>query len=227
METIEKQTEYFKNLILDREENARVIEKSSMEGVKGSVVEKYSDQAHFIYELLQNANDVQATKVEFRLTNDGLYFIHNGTVNFTVTNPANEREDKKNNNLGHINSITSIGQSNKTKSEIGKFGVGFKAVFQYTDTPHIYDTNFKFRIERFIVPQLLENDLNDRNNKTIFYFPFDKKEMPADKAFDDIMGKLKSLSYSLKPPLKWLYVSPYYSQIILVLVRDQSSNLAP
>jgi hypothetical protein len=72
MDTIEKQTEYFKNLIIDRQENARVIEKSSMEGVKGSVVEKYSDQAHFIYELLQNANDVKATKAEFKLTKDGL-----------------------------------------------------------------------------------------------------------------------------------------------------------
>lgn len=196
METIEKQKEYFKNLIIDRQENARVIEKSSMEGVKGSVVEKYSDQAHFIYELLQNANDVKATKAEFNLKQDGLYFSHNGTVNFTVTNPEKEREDKKTNILGHINSITSIGQSNKTtESTIGKFGVGFKAVFQYTDTPHIYDNNFQFRIERFIVPQLLENDLNERNNKTVFYFPFDKKEMPADKAFEDILGKLKSLSY--------------------------------
>lgn len=196
METIEKQIEYFKNLIKDREENARVIEKSSMEGVKGSVVEKYSDQAHFIYELLQNANDVKATKVQFQLTNGGLYFSHNGTVHFTVTNPEKEREDKQNNKLGHINSITSIGQSNKTtESTIGKFGVGFKAVFQYTDTPHIYDSNFKFKIERFIVPQLLENDLKERDNNTVFYFPFDKKEMPAEKAFDDIIGKLKSLSY--------------------------------
>ena len=75
METIEKQSEYFKNLIIDRQENARVIEKSSMEGVKGSVVEKYSDQAHFIYELLQNANDVKATKAEFRLEKDGLYLL--------------------------------------------------------------------------------------------------------------------------------------------------------
>ncbi|MFP5043060.1 DEAD/DEAH box helicase [Parasediminibacterium sp. JCM 36343] len=196
METIEKQTEYFKVLIIDRQENARVIEKSSMEGVKGSVVEKYSDQAHFIYELLQNANDVKATKAEFRLTNAGLYFSHNGTIHFTITNPENEREDKLDNRLGHINSITSIGQSNKTtESTIGKFGVGFKAVFQYTDTPHIYDTYFQFKIERFIVPQLLENDLEGRNNNTVFYFPFDKKEMPADKAFNDIIGKLKSLSY--------------------------------
>ncbi len=196
METIEKQSEYFKNLIIDRQENARVIEKSSMEGVKGSVVEKYSDQAHFIYELLQNANDVKATKAEFRLEKDGLYFSHNGTIHFTVTNPEKEREDKIDNRLGHINSITSIGQSNKkTESTIGKFGVGFKAVFQYTDTPHIYDKYFQFKIERFIVPRLLENDLGDRNDNTVFYFPFDKKEMPTDKAFDDIMGKLKSLSY--------------------------------
>lgn len=196
METIEKQTEYFKNLIIDRQENARVIEKSSMEGVKGSVVEKYSDQAHFIYELLQNANDVKATKAEFRLTKDGLYFSHNGIIHFTVTNPEKEREDKIDNKLGHINSITSIGQSNKTtESTIGKFGVGFKAVFQYTDTPHIYDKYFQFKIERFIVPKLLENDFDDRNNNTVFYFPFDKKDMPADKAFADIVGKLKSLSY--------------------------------
>lgn len=195
METIEKQTEYFKTLIIDRKANADVIEKPSMAGVKGSVVEKYSDQAHFIYELLQNANDVKATKAEFKLAKDGLYFSHNGTTHFTVTNPEKEGEDKIDNKLGHINSITSIGQSNKTtESTIGKFGVGFKAVFQYTDTPHIYDKYFQFKIERFIVPELLENDLEDRNN-TVFYFPFDKKEMPTDKAFDDIIGKLKSLSY--------------------------------
>lgn len=204
METIKKQTEYLNSLIKDREENARVIEKSSMEGVKGSVVEKYSDQAHFIYELLQNANDVKATKVHFKLGREGLYFSHNGTVRFTVTAPQNEREDKRNNKLGHINSITSIGQSNKTtESTIGKFGVGFKAVFQYTDTPHIYDSNFKFKIERFIVPQILDNDLAERKNNTIFYFPFDKKEMPPEKAFEDIIGKLKSLSY---PTLFLLYV---------------------
>lgn len=196
METIEKQTEYFQQLIIDRLENARVIEKSSMEGVKGSVVEKYSDQAHFIYELLQNANDVKATKAEFRLEKKGLYFSHNGSIHFTVTNPETERADKKDNRLGHINSITSIGQSNKTtESTIGKFGVGFKAVFQYTNTPHIYDEYFQFKIERFIVPQLIQNDLEDRNNNTVFYFPFDKKEMLPEKAFDDIIGKLKSLSY--------------------------------
>ena len=47
-----------------------------------SVVEKYSDQAHFIYELLQNANDAKATKSSFELSPNGLYFKHNGIKNF-------------------------------------------------------------------------------------------------------------------------------------------------
>ena len=34
-----------------------------MKGIKSSVIEKYSDQAHFIYELLQNADDAGATTV--------------------------------------------------------------------------------------------------------------------------------------------------------------------
>ena len=31
-----------------------------------------------------------------------------------------------------------------------KIGVGFKAVFQYTSTPHIYDPNFKFKIDHTV-----------------------------------------------------------------------------
>ena len=40
----------------------------------------------------------------------------------------------------------------KSHDTVGKFGVGFKAVFQYTETPHIYDPNFQFKISKFIVP---------------------------------------------------------------------------
>lgn len=191
-----QQKEWFDKLVEDREDSAKTLEKPSMRGVKNSVVEKYSDQAHFIYELLQNANDAKATKSAFQLTADGLYFKHNGKILFSVSNTETEDKDKENNTLGHINSITSIANSNKTESSIGKFGVGFKAVFQYSETPHIYDPNFQFKIERFIVPVKLEKDLNDRQkDETVFYFPFDKKEMSAEKAFLDILEKLKKLVF--------------------------------
>lgn len=185
---------WFDKLAKDREDSAKTLEKPSMRGIKNSVVEKYSDQAHFIYELLQNANDTKATKSSFQLTTDGLYFRHNGKILFSVSNPDTEDEDKENNTLGHINSITAIANSNKTESSIGKFGVGFKAVFQYTETPHIYDPNFQFKIDRFIIPVKLESDLSNRQkDETVFYFPFNKAEMSAGKAHLDILEKLKKL----------------------------------
>ncbi len=194
MESIETQNEFFKKLTADRAESAKTLEKPSLRGVKHSVVDKYSDQAHFIYELLQNADDAQATKSKFILTNDGLTFIHNGTIGFTVSNPETEDQDGEEKNLGHINAITSIGNTTKDKAKIGKFGVGFKAIFQYSNTPHIYDPNFKFKIERFIVPKQLDQDNNTRQaNETLFYFPFDLTSKSKEEAANDILQKLKSL----------------------------------
>lgn len=205
----EEYQNWFEKLAKDREESAIMLEKPSMRGIKNSVVEKYSDQAHFIYELLQNANDAKATTSTFALTDEGLYFKHNGTVHFSVSNPDTEDIDKENNTLGHINSITSIANSNKTESSIGKFGVGFKAVFQYTETPHIYDPTFQFKIDRFIIPVKLEKDLDDRQqNETVFYFPFNKTEMPVERAHSDILEKLKKLVFptlflSTLKEIKW------------------------
>ena len=167
-----------------------------MRGVQRSVVDKYSDQAHFIYELLQNADDVKATSAHFRLEESGLYFTHNGSVRFTVSNPQNEEADTNSGTLGHINAITSIANSNKTEASIGKFGVGFKAVFQYTQTPHIYDPNIRFKIERFIVPHMLDADLDWRkSSETVFFFPFDHKAKQPQESHDEILEKLKALEF--------------------------------
>lgn len=194
----EQEKQFFNALHKDRSDNADTLEKPSMRGIKNSVVEKYSDQAHFIYELLQNADDAFATSARFVLEKDRLIFAHNGSRHFSVTDPANEESDSENNTLGDINAITSIANSNKTEASIGKFGVGFKAVFQYTQTPHIYDPNFKFKIERFIVPTLLDEDFPMRRpDETLFVFPFDHQERDADEAYNDISDKLKNLSYPL------------------------------
>jgi hypothetical protein len=193
---IEQERQWFEALTKDRMESADTLEKPSMRGVQRSVVDKYSDQAHFIYELLQNADDAKATKATFRLEKSELYFIHDGSVQFSVSNPQNEEADTEGGKLGHVNAITSIANSNKTESSIGKFGVGFKAVFQYTQTPHIYDPDFRFKIERFIVPHLLAADLEMRgSSETVFRFPFDHKEIEPEASHDHILKKLKSLEF--------------------------------
>ena len=189
---------FFTALSKDRADSADMLEKPSMRGIKNSVVEKYSDQAHFIYELLQNADDAHATTARFILEPKRLIFAHNGTRQFSVSDPSNEDSDSSAGKLGDINAITSIANSNKTEASIGKFGVGFKSVFQYTSTPHIYDPCFRFRIDCFIVPSLLPDDFPGRSqNETLFVFPFDHPERSDKQAYEDIADKLKKLSYPL------------------------------
>lgn len=78
----EQEKRFFAALTADRAESADTLEKPSMRGIKNSVVEKYSDQAHFIYELLQNADDAGASSARFILEPDRLIFAHNGTRHF-------------------------------------------------------------------------------------------------------------------------------------------------
>ena len=165
--------------------DAETFNHEDYQGVKTSVVDKYPESAHFVYELLQNADDVFATYAEFMLFEDGLIFKHNGTVPFSITDEGEKP-------LGHINSITSIGNSSKRDNynKIGKFGVGFKSVFTYTDTPEIYDDKFWFKIENLIVPCLLDKDNKYRNKgETLFYIPFKSIE----SNYRDIYNRLLNL----------------------------------
>ena len=68
----------------EQEQIADVLDRRAVRGYKDSVVEKYSDQAHFIYELLQNADDALATSARFVLEKDQLIFAHNGKRHFLL-----------------------------------------------------------------------------------------------------------------------------------------------
>lgn len=181
----ESQRKLFNALHNSRLEDFKVFDKSDYRGVWSSIVDKYPESAHFVYELLQNADDAEATEVHIILQRDRMLFKHNGRKHFDIT-----KENDK--NVGDINSITGIGDSSKatTQNKIGKFGVGFKAVFQYTDTPEIYDDYFKFKIEHYIVPTLLSCDHPWREEgETLFVFPFKDKA----RSYQDISGRLETL----------------------------------
>ena len=183
--TVER--ENFDLLHNDRVLVAQALDRPDFRGFWASVTDKYKEKAHFVYELLQNADDAQATEAVFKMEYKRLVFRHNGKVQFSVVSPT---ETKK---KGHINAITGVGFSTKEGSDgntIGKFGVGFKAVFQYTDTPYIYDDKFWFKIEQYIIPMMLEEDFPDRKDgETVFVFPFTS---PAT-AHKEIVNRLKTL----------------------------------
>ncbi|HQD10952.1 MAG TPA: hypothetical protein PLQ65_14880, partial [Flavihumibacter sp.] len=62
----EEQKQWFDKLYQKRHTTATTLmDDFAISNMWNSVIEKYSDQAHFIYELLQNANDAKATKSSF------------------------------------------------------------------------------------------------------------------------------------------------------------------
>lgn len=135
------------------------IDKKSGDDYTGILTNIYKEPTHFIYELLQNADDAKATNVKFVLSRDKIEFFHDGSKEFS---------------LGDIISITGVGNSSKdaaSTTSIGKFGVGFKAVFAVTDKPLIYSTTYNFQIEDLSVPsEIPARDLDGYT--TIFQLDF-------------------------------------------------------
>ena len=161
----------------DREDLARVLKKHT--GIRKIVEDLYPDSAHFIYELLQNAEDTGATEANFILSDSSLVFEHNGR--------PFEKKD--------IYGITDIGEGTKAKDEdkIGRFGVGFKAVFAYSETPHIWSQTFSFMIEDLVLPAPIEAR-RDLGARIQFEFPFNNPKKPKEEAYSDVEVGLQELA---------------------------------
>ena len=158
--------------------------KGAYDGFMRLLTELYPDNAHFIYELLQNAEDAGATKVRFILKDDSVEFEHNGDRLFSFDD---------------VKSITNIGDSTKCEdpTNIGKFGVGFKAVFAYTSTPEIESGEYHFRIRDLVVPDtdgLAPCTLGEKETRMVF--PFDNPRKPPEKATIEISRNLRQLNES-------------------------------
>lgn len=170
----------FADLIKKREKWVEANKENGFEeGITNLLTELYPDNAHFIYELLQNAEDTQADAVSFNLSDSEIRFQHNGRRLF---------------NLKDVESITSIGVSTKRNdpTTIGKFGVGFKAVFAYTNTPQIHSGVFQFKIKNLVVPETLPRRTSD--DFTAFLFPFNNPKKKPARAVEEINRGLRALT---------------------------------
>lgn len=168
------------------------------EGIKRLLTELYPDNAHFIYELLQNAEDTHASKVRFTLSNEKIVFEHNRRRLFDYND---------------VESITNIGANNKRDdlTNIGKFGVGFKAVFAYTNTPEIHSGDFHFRIRDLVVPVVSgvrKIRLDERITR--FIFPFDHSAKQPRQAVEEIKRGFEALNDNTLLFLKHIHLIEYF-----------------
>ena len=123
------------------------------------LVKQYKDRTHFLFELLQNAEDAGASTVRLVLAEDRLTLEHDGKL-FS-------RED--------VISITKIKSSKNGSGSIGKFGIGFKSVYAYTLAPRIYSGDYAFEIRDFLFPYAIA-PVSLQSGWTRIEIPFDRRE---------------------------------------------------
>ncbi len=149
--------------------------------------DQYAYQAHFIFELLQNAEDALRERgsewqgsraVSFNLTKNELRFSHFGR-------PFIEAD---------VRGICDIGRSAKADdlTAIGRFGIGFKSVYAVTDRPEVHSGPEDFAIENYVLPvaaPTIERNVDD----TIFLLPLKSN---GESSYDDIATGLIGLGAS-------------------------------
>lgn len=141
----------------------------------------FDDKTHFVYELIQNADDSRSKHLELQLRENELLVCNDGRQ-FT------EKD---------VRSICSLGSSDKDLTHIGTFGIGFKAVYNYTDFPEIYSNDEHFRIRNFVKPEGIDDIIPEiakvvSEGKTIFCLPF-KNSLHQDD-IDRLKNRLCNLS---------------------------------
>ena len=133
------------------------------------IIQLYTDKSHFIYELLQNAEDAGATKIHFLQYQDRLEVLHNGHP-FTAQNLQGLCDIGKSDKIGDLN-------------QIGEFGVGFKSVFGICEIVKLYShptpeqleegyVRFAVEIRDFTHPSDIDDEEIPDGFTTKFVFPY-------------------------------------------------------
>jgi len=142
----------------------------------------YHERTHFVFELLQNAEDAirkrastGSRSVQFELSREGLRVSHKGK-------PFDEAD---------VRGICGINKSTKKDelTAIGRFGIGFKSVYAVTDRPEIRSAGQHFAIKDYVHPVELE-PCEQQNGETSFWFPFRAGD---SSAFEEIGEGLEKL----------------------------------
>ena len=129
-------------------------------------VSMYSDPTHFVYEILQNADDYGATEILFKLLEDEIVIEHNAE-------PFKEE---------NVRAITYFGKSTSREDLVktGRFGIGFKSVFAFTATPIIISYPEHFQIYELYRVREYPYPADFSRSRTCIILPFDHASEQPD-----------------------------------------------
>ncbi len=145
----------------------------------------YSDRTHFVFEIIQNAEDAKAKRIRFDLHGNRLEVRHDGR-------PFSEAD---------VRGICGVGEGTKSEdlTQIGKFGIGFKSVYAYTTSPEIHSNggpngSEHFRIEHYVRPIGIEPRELEKPWTTLIILPIDAEDIDQQTAVRQIADRLQRLN---------------------------------
>src|SRR5262249_16926420 len=144
---------------------------------------RYDKRTHFIFELLQNAEDALrrgngwkgSRAVSFHLASDELRVSHYGQ-------PFDEPD---------VRGVCGIDESTKDITAIGRFGIGFKSVYAFTDRPEIHSGSEAFTIKSYVWPFRV-SARKRKPDETLIALPLRDKDRTAHKEITQGLENLRA-----------------------------------
>lgn len=188
----------------------------------------YSKDTHFIFELIQNAEDNTYEAVEpslsFRLVkndptgtqgSDGVLIVENNEIGFSLEN---------------VDAICAAGKTTKSKIQgyIGEKGIGFKSVFRVTSNPHIFSNGYSFCLQEhddetglgYIVPQWIEQVPEGIDpSQTTIILPLDKMGF-GYKKIEEMLRDIEPETILFLSKLKEIKIETDTGDVLTILKDD-------
>ncbi len=183
------QQEHIRKIRNDFQASQR-IKDSLNNSIKALAEDLYSKDTHFIFELIQNAEDnsygnvgpfisfwLMKTAVTKSNGSDGTLIIQNNEIGFSSKN---------------VDALCAVGKTTKSKIQgyIGEKGIGFKSVFRITSNPYVISGGYQFSLPEhdgetglgYIVPRWIDLPIGKIDpTQTTIILPLDKADFSYSK----------------------------------------------
>lgn len=176
-------------LSADAEEAAEGLRQDLSSALRLLSEDLYSTKTHFVLELIQNADD----NAYGSGTDPQIWIVLAPHVLTVWNNEQGFRPED-------VRALCSVGRSTKAKKAgfIGEKGIGFKSVFQVSNTPEIHSNGFHFRFDMsdpeqhlgYIVPNWIAPDASIAVEGTTIVLPSKERETFSAAVLSELDARL-------------------------------------
>jgi hypothetical protein len=131
---------------------------------------RYDKRTHFIYELLQNAEDALRRRQNWTGSRSVAFDLSATELNISHFGEPFDEPD--------VRGVCGIDESTKDITSIGRFGIGFKSVYAFTNRPQIHSGDEAFAIESYVWPVALP-PYRRHSDQTVIVLPLVESDTEA------------------------------------------------